>query len=45
MIDQLKEHIKEVKEFTTTSKEHIESFRIKFLGKKGILNHYFAEFK
>jgi phenylalanyl-tRNA synthetase alpha chain len=45
MIDQLKEHIKEVKEFSTTSKETIETFRIKYLGKKGILNHFFAEFK
>ncbi|WP_297764558.1 phenylalanine--tRNA ligase subunit alpha [uncultured Muriicola sp.] len=45
MIDQLKEHIKEVKEFSSTSKDTIESFRIKYLGKKGILNQFFAEFK
>jgi phenylalanyl-tRNA synthetase alpha chain len=45
MIDQLKEHIKEVEEFTTTSKEAIEEFRIKYLGKKGILNFFFSEFK
>ncbi len=45
MIDQLKEHIKEVKEFSSTSKDTIETFRIKYLGKKGILNQFFAEFK
>ncbi len=45
MIDQLKEHIEEVKEFSSTSKEAIEKFRIKYLGKKGILNEFFAEFK
>ncbi len=45
MIDQLKEHINEVKEFSSTSKDAIETFRIKYLGKKGILNKFFAEFK
>ncbi|NNJ89598.1 MAG: phenylalanine--tRNA ligase subunit alpha [Eudoraea sp.] len=45
MIEQLKEHIEEVKEFTANSKETIETFRIKYLGKKGILNQFFAEFK
>ena len=27
------------------SKEEVEAFRIKYLGKKGLLNDYFAEFK
>ncbi|WP_372944527.1 phenylalanine--tRNA ligase subunit alpha [Muriicola sp.] len=45
MIDQLKEHIKEVQEFTAASEEAVEEFRIKYLGKKGVLNHFFSEFK
>jgi len=45
MIDKIKEHIAEVEKFTTDSKEAVESFRIKYLGKKGLLNDFFAEFK
>ncbi|MEM7379703.1 MAG: phenylalanine--tRNA ligase subunit alpha, partial [Bacteroidota bacterium] len=45
MIDQLKEHISEVEQFSADSTEALEAFRIKYLGKKGILNKYFAEFK
>ncbi|MEK6153010.1 phenylalanine--tRNA ligase subunit alpha [Flavobacteriaceae bacterium 3-367] len=45
MIDQLKEHIVAVEGFTSSKAEEIEAFRIKYLGKKGLLNHFFAEFK
>lgn len=45
MIDKIKEHIAEVEKFTTQAKEDIENFRIKYLGKKGLLNEFFAEFK
>lgn len=45
MIDTIKEHLSEVEQFTSTSKDEIESFRIKYLGKKGLLNTFFAEFK
>jgi len=45
MIDKLKELIVEAEEFTAQSKEEVESFRIKFLGSKGLLKQYFAEFK
>ncbi len=45
MIDTLKEHIAEVENFEADSKEAIEAFRIKYLGKKGLLNDFFAEFK
>lgn len=45
MIDTLKEHIAQVKAFTTTNPDEIEQFRIKYLGKKGLLNDFFAEFK
>ncbi len=45
MIDTLKEHIAEVESFTADSTEDVEAFRIKYLGKKGLLNDFFAEFK
>jgi len=45
MIDTIKEHIAEVEKFSSTSIEEIEAFRIKYLGKKGLLNSFFAEFK
>ncbi|MGB8705718.1 MAG: phenylalanine--tRNA ligase subunit alpha [Gillisia sp.] len=45
MIDKIKEHINKVQNFTATSKEEVEKFRIEYLGKKGILNEFFAEFK
>jgi phenylalanyl-tRNA synthetase alpha chain len=45
MIDKIKEHIAEVEAFTAKTKEELETFRIKYLGKKGLLNDFFAEFK
>jgi len=45
MIDTIKEHLAEVEKFASNSKEEIEAFRIKYLGKKGLLNSFFAEFK
>ncbi len=45
MIDKIKNYIAEVEKFSASSQEEIENFRIKFLGKKGILNEFFAEFK
>lgn len=45
MIDKIKDYIAEAQAFQATSKEELEAFRIKFLGKKGILNDFFAEFK
>jgi phenylalanyl-tRNA synthetase alpha chain len=45
MIDTIKKHIAEVEAFNSTKKEEIEIFRIKYLGKKGLLNDFFAAFK
>src|SRR5690606_16724658 len=45
MIETIKKHIAEVQAFSSTKKEEIENFRIKYLGKKGLLNDFFAEFK
>jgi len=45
MIEKIKDHIKEVELFSADTKEAIEAFRIKYLGKKGLLNEFFAAFK
>ncbi len=45
MINKIKEHIAEVEAFAAISKDEIELFRIKYLGKKGLLNDFFTEFK
>lgn len=45
MIDKIENYISEIEAFTAKTKEEVEDFRIKYLGKKGILNQYFAEFK
>ena len=45
MIDQLKKHLEEVEAFESDSAEAIEAFRIKYLGKKGLLTSLFAELK
>lgn len=45
MIDKIENYISEIEGFTAGTKEEVEDFRIKYLGKKGILNQYFAEFK
>jgi len=45
MIDNIKQLIAEVEDFKAQSMEEVEVFRIKYLGKKGLLNDYFAEFK
>ena len=45
MIETFKEHIAEVEKFSASDKETVEAFRIKYLGKKGLLNDFFAEFK
>ncbi|MBC3845971.1 phenylalanine--tRNA ligase subunit alpha [Winogradskyella echinorum] len=45
MIDKIKELIAEAESFKAQSKEEVEAFRIKYLGSKGLLKQYFAEFK
>ena len=45
MIKKIKSTINEVTSFKSSSEEEIELFRIKYLGKKGIINQYFQEFK
>lgn len=45
MIEQIKKYLEEVNQFSSTDAKEIETFRIKYLGKKGILTDLFAEFK
>ncbi|MBS9766439.1 MAG: phenylalanine--tRNA ligase subunit alpha [Flavobacteriaceae bacterium] len=45
MLGKVQNFIDEVTSFTASSPEEIEKFRIRFLGKKGVLNDLFSEFK
>ncbi|MEC7069028.1 MAG: phenylalanine--tRNA ligase subunit alpha [Bacteroidota bacterium] len=45
MIDKIDENLSLVNAFDAQSKEEVEAFRIKYLGKKGILNDFFKAFK
>lgn len=45
MIERIKEHIAEVEKFTADSLDKVEAFRIKYIGKKGLLNDFLLEFK
>ena len=45
MIDHIKGLIKEANEFSTDNLSDVEAFRVKFLGKKGVLNELFGAFK
>ncbi len=45
MLEKIDQLLAEVNNFHSTNKDEIEQFRIKFSGKKGILNDLFAQFK
>jgi phenylalanyl-tRNA synthetase alpha chain len=45
MIEEIKGHIEKVEQFEASSAEALESFRLEYLGKKGLLNTFFAVFK
>lgn len=45
MLDKVQKLIADVEVFKTTSKDEIETFRIKYLGNKGLLKELFNEFK
>src|SRR5690606_14571738 len=45
VIEAIKEHLIEVEKFNATSQGELEAFRIKYLGKKRLLTHFFSEFK
>lgn len=43
--EQIHSHLEEVRGFTAGSTDELEQFRLKYLGKKGILNDLFAGFR
>lgn len=45
MLTRVQELLKEVEHFSATTQEELELFRIRFLGKKGVMNDLFAAFK
>jgi phenylalanyl-tRNA synthetase alpha chain len=45
MLDRIHQHYQEVKDFFADQPDQIESFRIRFLGKKGLVTQMFEEFK
>ena len=45
MIENIKNYLDEVEQFSSVKAEEIEQLRVKYLGKKGILNDLFAKFK
>ena len=45
MKEKIEKYLEEVASFSPANLEEVEQFRIKFLGKKGIINDLFAEFK
>ena len=45
MLNRIQEHLDEIQKFESESIDDVEQFRIKYLGKKGLLNHLFEAFK
>jgi len=45
MIEKINQYLEEAKGFVATSLDEIETFRIKYMGKKGLVNDLFSEFK
>ena len=45
MTDKIRQYIAEAEAFHAQTREELEAFRIRFLGKKGLLNDFFAEFR
>ena len=45
MIKKLEDYISHVKKFSSQDSKEIESFKIEFLGRKGVINDLFSDFK
>ena len=45
MLDNIEKYLEEIKNFTPTNKDQLEEFRIRFLGRKGILQDLFNIFR
>ncbi|MBS3807084.1 MAG: phenylalanine--tRNA ligase subunit alpha [Bacteroidales bacterium] len=45
MLDKIEKYLNEIENFQSHDPEEVENFRIKYLGRKGLLNELFEEFK
>ncbi len=45
MIETVQEHLKTVQNFSASTLEEVEAFRVEYAGKKGVLNALFASFR
>lgn len=45
MIEKINKYLEEAKEYVASSIDEVEAFRIKYMGKKGVINDLFSEFK
>ncbi len=45
MIEKINQYLEETRNFVANTLDEIETFRIKYMGKKGLVNDLFAEFK
>ena len=45
MIKKLEDYISHIKKFSSQDLNEIESFKINFLGRKGVINDLFSNFK
>lgn len=45
MQDKINQYLEEIRDFAAAQSQEVENFRIKYLGRKGILNDLFEEFK
>jgi phenylalanyl-tRNA synthetase alpha chain len=44
-LKEVKKHLKKVDDFKTKDLSELESFRIEYSGKKGVLNNFFTSFR
>src|SRR6056297_3095269 len=45
MLDKIEKYLQEIENFRSSDPEEVENFRIRYLGRKGLLNDLFEEFK
>jgi len=45
MLDKIKEHLEEISKINLNGQEELESFRLRYLSKKGIISELFEEFR
>ena len=45
MLDKIKDHIEKVKSFKAETLDEVEAFRIKYSGKKGLVNDFNHDYR